>query len=173
MIVFRHADPRFPFLWEDVSQPGGRWHDRGEGPVQYFADTPLGAWAELLRHEEIREAEDLSGVRRALWAVDIPETAERPELPEKILTGGLETYTECRREAARLRAEGSTELRVTSAALLPGGASGWIVDGGLQPGPERDGKVHVVFGRRPDLVGWPVILEGRPPEDLLLRVRHF
>ena len=46
----RRADPRFPFLWESSAQPAGRWHGSGEGPCHYFADTPYGAWAELLRH---------------------------------------------------------------------------------------------------------------------------
>ncbi len=40
MIAYRHADPRFPFLWESNAQPPGRWHGIGEGPVQYLADTP-------------------------------------------------------------------------------------------------------------------------------------
>ena len=174
MMVFRHVDARFPFLWEDAAQPAGRWHGSGEGPVHYFADTPLGAWAELIRHEEIEEAEDLAGIRRAIWAVDLPGGPfARSELPEDVLIGGRETYPECRREAAKLRARGVTEMRAVSAALLPGGASGWIVDGGLQPGPLQDGEVHVVFGHRPDLVGWPVTLEGQPPADLLERVRHL
>jgi hypothetical protein len=55
MIVYRHADARFPFLWEGASQPPARWHGPGEGPVQYFADTPDGARAEFLRHEGIVE----------------------------------------------------------------------------------------------------------------------
>jgi hypothetical protein len=46
-MLFRHTDPRFPFLWESTDQPPARWHDRGEGPVQYLADTPDGAWAEF------------------------------------------------------------------------------------------------------------------------------
>ena len=53
MILYRHADPRFPFLWESSEQPPARWHDSNEGPVHYFADTPDGAWAEFLRHEGI------------------------------------------------------------------------------------------------------------------------
>ena len=52
MIVFRQADPRYPFLWESPDQPAGRWHGPGEGPAHYFSDTPVGAWAELLRHED-------------------------------------------------------------------------------------------------------------------------
>lgn len=174
MIVFRHADPRFPFLWESASQPPGRWHDAGEGPAHYFADTPLGAWAELLRHEEIRDVEDLAGVRRALWAVDVPAPPDaRPELGDEVLTGGVETYPRCRREASRLRLEGEPGLRAPSAALRPGGATSWVVDGGLRAGPTRDGEVFVVFDRRPGLGGWPVVLDGKPPEDVLERVRHL
>ena len=52
MIAFRHADPRFPFLREDSSQHVGRWNGTGE-LTHYFCDTPDGAWAEFLRHEEI------------------------------------------------------------------------------------------------------------------------
>lgn len=174
MIVFRHVDPRFPFLWESAAQPPGRWHDEGEGPVHYFADTPHGAWAELLRHEEIRDAEDLAGIRRALWAVEIPRApAARPRLVGEVLCGGPDSYPECWAEAARLRARGARGLRAPSAALSPGCAAGWTVKGGARPGPSRDGEVYVLFGLRPELLGWPVTLEGRPPAEVLERVRHF
>jgi hypothetical protein len=66
VILYRHADPRFPFLWESAEQPAARWHGPGQGPVQYLADTPDGAWAEFLRHEGIREEAELVNVRRAL-----------------------------------------------------------------------------------------------------------
>src|SRR5690606_7733130 len=71
VIVFRQADSRVPPLWETSDQPAGRWHGDGEGPAHYFADTPDGAWAEFLRHEEITDPADLEGVRRRLWAVEI------------------------------------------------------------------------------------------------------
>lgn len=175
MIVFRHADPRFPFLWESAAQPPARWHESGDGPVHYFSDTPDGAWAEFLRHEEISEAGDLEGIRRAIWAIEIPDLGEaRPDdLPDSILLGGPDSYPECRAEAARLRSRGLKGFRTASAALLPNGARGSIVDGGLGPGPDRNGEVYVLFGRRPDLVGWKVVDDGRPPGDLLQRVRHF
>lgn len=174
MIVFRHVDSRFPFLWEDNTQPPARWHGEGEGPAHYFADTPDGAWAEFLRHEEIQDREDLAGIRRALWAVEVTDPGDvRPELPEDVLLGGPETYPRCREETARLRSLGATGFRSPSAALLPGGARGWVVDGGLKECPARDGSVLVLLGRRSDLVGWPVTLDGRPPEHLLQRVRHF
>jgi hypothetical protein len=174
VILFRHADSRFPFLWEDEAQPPGRWHGAGEGPAQYLADTPDGAWAEFLRHEEIREPEDLVTVRRALWAVEVPAQPFRePNLPHEVLTGGPESYARCREEASRLRAEGVKGLRAPSAALLSGEARGWRVEGGLQPGPVREARVVVLFGRRPDLVGWAAAAVGRPGRDLLGKVRHF
>lgn len=174
MIVFRHADPRFPFLWEQPDQPPGRWHAAGEGPVHHFADTPDGAWAELLRHEEITEPEDLAGVRRSLWAVELSEPPERaPELPSSVLQGPPESYPRCRREAARLRAAGADGLRALSAALVSAGATGWRVEGGLRAASPRDGTVFVLFGRRPDLVGWRAVEAGAPGAEVLARVRHL
>lgn len=174
MIAFRHADPRLPFLLEDASQAPARWHDAGEGPVQYFADTPDGAWAEFLRHEEIGDAADLATIRRAIWAVDIgDEEAAQPALPAAVLTGDPRTYDACRAEARRLRAQGATRIDAASAALLPSGAHGLRVDAGLKPGPPRDGRSIVLFGRRPALVGWRAAHEGRPAANLLLRVRYI
>jgi hypothetical protein len=175
MIVYRHADPRFPFLWESADQPSARWHGAGEGPVQYFADTLDGAWAEFIRHEGIMEESELVNVRRALWAVELPDdlAAESPSLPQPVLAGGVSTYEQCQRQARRLREKGVTVLRAPSAALLPGGARGWKVDGGLQPAWERDGTVLAVFGPRPDFIGWMAALAARPRSDLLGRVRHL
>jgi RES domain len=175
MIVYRHADPRFPFLWESADQPPGRWHGAGEGPAQYFADTPDGAWAEFVRHEGITQESELENVRRALWAIELPEDlpAETPRLARLALTGGIGTYAECQKEARRLRNQGAVALRAPSAALLPGGARGWKVDGGLQPSQGREGSVLAVFGRRPDFVGWAAAFVGRPRSDLLGRVRHL
>jgi hypothetical protein len=172
--VFRHADPRFPFLWEGTAQPPARWHGPGEGPVHYFADTPAGAWVEFLRHEEIREVEDLKGVRRALWLVEVASPPRsRPSLPEATLTGGLDTYAECQAEAARLRSRGAKGLLAPSAALRERERRGWKVDGGLQEGPERDGQVLVLFGHRPDLLGWRIVDQGHPPLEAMAQVRHF
>ena len=142
--------------------------------MQYLADTPSGAWAELLRHEEIKDPAELSGVRRALWAVDLPQPPRaEPSLSQAELLGDRGSYGACQQEARRIKATGAPGLRAASAALLPGAASGWRVDGGLHQAAARDGLVYALFGRRPDLVGWPVVREGAPPEDLLPRVRHF
>src|SRR5215510_4164593 len=107
MIVFRQADPRFPFLWGTADQPAARWHADGEGPAHYFADTPAGAWAELLRHEEITDAVDVLTLRRAMWAVDIGD--DKPTavtLPTSSTTGERQTYARCQRHARDLRATG-------------------------------------------------------------------
>ena len=64
-------------------------------------------------------------------------------------------------------------MATPSAALKPGAAGGWRVDGGLRPGHDRDGWVFVLFGRRPDLIGWAATVDGRPSPDLLPKVRHF
>jgi hypothetical protein len=55
--------------------------------------------------------------------------------------------------------------------VVPGGAHGWRVAGGLHAAPRRDGRVLVLFGARPDVVGWEAVYEGRPSEELLSRVR--
>lgn len=175
MIFYRHTDPRFPFLWESTNQPAARWHGPGEGPVQYLADTPDGAWAEFLRHEGITKESELANVRRALWAIEVPDSlpVEAPHVSHALMTGGLDKYEECQKETRRLRDRGAIALRAPSAALLPGGATGWRVDNGLQPAVERDGTVLAVFGARPDFVGWMAAFAARPRSDLLDHVRHL
>src|SRR5882672_10930866 len=119
MIAFRQVDARYPFLWEDASQPAGRWHGEGEGPAHYFADTPDGAWAEFLRHEDIDDPADLKTIRRQMWAVEIGDApAEQVDLPLDVLTGGLETHARCRQHARTLRAGGVSRFAAKSAALL-------------------------------------------------------
>lgn len=173
MIAFRHADARFPFLREDVFQPAGRWNAEGR-LTHYFSDTPDGAWAEFLRHEEIVDPQDLPTIRRALWAVDIGDAPlPRAPLPPETLTGGPESWPDCQRWADDRRAEGAQGIAAPSAALVAGGAHGWRVDGGLKPGPDKDGTAFALFGPRPDLVGWAAAADGCPGEDLLDRVRHF
>ena len=176
MILFRHCDRRFPFLWESSAQPGARWHADGEGPAQYFSDTPSGAWAEFLRHEGVRDEKDLEGIRRALWAVEVPIEAlevREPALDAEALRGGPETYPRCQAEARRLRTAGAEALRAASAALKAGGAAGWVVDGGEGEGAPRDGFVLALFAHHFDCVGWPAVETGAPPARVLGRVRHF
>ena len=175
MIWFHNADRRYPSLWETSDQPPGRWHGEGEGPVQYLASTPDGAWAELLRQEEIADADDLLGVERSLWALEVDEASERiaeAELAAGVVTGGLDSYAACRVEA-RLLTAGSSALSATSAALIPGAARGQRVAGGVVEAPDRDGDLLALFGPRPNVTGWLCVENGRPSERLLPLVRHF
>ncbi len=172
MIAFRHTDPRFPFLYEDSSQPAGRWNAAGE-LTHYFCDTPDGAWAEFLRHEEITDPQDLLTIRRALWAVDIGEPPFlEPDLSQQALTSGPETWQICQEFAQSHRA-GKDGITAPSAALRLGGAHGWQVNGGLRRAPARNGRVFALFGLRPDLVGWTTTIDGHPGEELLANVQHF
>ena len=172
MIAFRHADPRFPFLREDSSQSTGRWNAPGE-LTHYFCDTPDGAWAEFLRHEEIDDPQDIPTIRRALWAVEIgPPPKLEPELPREVLTGSTKSWPACRQFVQRYRPE-ADGIAAPSAALHPGGAHGWRVEGGVKSGPAHDGVVFALFGLRPDLVGWATTVAGRPSEELLASVRQF
>lgn len=175
MIVFRNTDVDVPFLWDSDRQPAQRWHDDGEGPAQYTSSTPDASWAEFLRHNGITDADDLAGIERTMWAVEIEddEPTGLPVLPIATLTGGVNSYRACRREAARLRASGSTRLIATSAAVLPGTPSGWISGADLLPGPDRLEVTIVLFGARPAFVGWVTARHGQPDPTQLGRVRHL
>jgi hypothetical protein len=174
MIVFRQVDGRYPFLWANVSQPAGRWHAAGEGPAHYFADTPDGAWAEFLRHEEITDVDDLLTIRRQMWAVEIDDSpSERVTLPPDVLTGGPESYAQCQDAARVARATGARRLVATSAALKRGGARGLHLGGHEPEGGPRDGYTIVIFEAPTDLTAWAACVDGHPAEYLLDRVRHF
>jgi len=174
-LAFRHCDPRSPFLWQTAAQPPARWHGAGEGPANYFSDTPTGAWAEFLRHEGITDAADLPGVRRSLWAVELPDLrgaeVARPTLSDAALFGNESSYAACQAMARTARASGQVWLHARGAALLPGQASGWTA--APEPAREtaaRQGQVWVFFGLCP-FVGWPVVEAGQPPAAVLPLVR--
>ena len=171
---FRHCDHRTPFLWQSAAQPAARWHGTGDGPANYFADTPVGAWAEFLRHEEITDPADLAGVRRSLWVVELPDSGyATPGLSGRVMTGGLGSYPACQAEAKRLRATGARRLEAPAAALKPGTARGWTALPDERSAPvARNGRVWVLFGPCAS-VGWPAVVAGAPPASVLPLVRYF
>lgn len=169
---FRHVDARYPFLWEDDSQPPARWHGAGEGPVQYISETSDGAWAEFLRHEEITDPAELAGVARSMWNVELPDDIdEAVSVKAPFARGGTDSYPACRRLAARRRAAGASSLVVPSAALTAGGARGQVTDDGLREAPAMAARNWVLFGARPELRGWRVVEAGAPPARVLSLVR--
>jgi hypothetical protein len=180
-IGFRHADTRVPFLWESSAQPAARWHGPGEGPCQYLADTPEGAWAEFLRHEEITDPADLAGIARSLWAIEVADhvldgaarvaDSDPDTLDPEAAMGGLTSYPVCQQYARGQRRAGADALIAPSAAVVPGGAGGQVTEGGLHRGPERDGSVWAIFGPHPDLPGHRVVEGGAPPVRVLDLVR--
>lgn len=175
MIAFRNTDVDTPFFWESDRQPAERWHADGEGPAQYTSSTPDASWAEFLRHQGIRDATDLAGIERTMWAIEIPddEPAARPALPVGTLTGGRSSYPACQQEAASIRARGFTRVISVSAAVLPGTPSGWVSGAELLPAPAREELTIVLFGPRLDLVAWMAAAVGRPDPSLLNRVRYL
>jgi hypothetical protein len=159
--LFRQCDSRYAFLWASARQPEGRWHAPGDGPVQYLASSPDGAWAELLRHEEIDEIDDLDGIARALWAVELEDIPEaRPDLDDATVHGDRGSYPACQ--------------VAPSAALRGGEVRPWKAVGEANiSGGERSATVVVLFGPRPDLDGWLMVDRGAPPSHVLAHVRHF
>jgi hypothetical protein len=141
--------------------------------VQYFADTPTGAWAELLRHEEITDPADLAGISTRLWAVRIGDVEmQEPKLPLAAFTSAPDGYEVCRTEARRLRAGGAVRLVTVSAALQAGEAAGFRVgSAGLTRAAPRDGRVVVHFGVLPAAEGWCAAESARPEADLLGYIR--
>ena len=170
---YRACDSRFLFLWVSAYQPAGRRHGVGEGPCHYLATTAKGAWAEVLRHEEIDQADNLVDLQRSLWAVIAPTPQAIPELPYSDLTGNKSTWSACQGEARRLRALGYTSLDAPSAALLSGKAELHGVDAnGVVTGGDIPSKTVVHFGMPSRLVGMPQT-EGHPDPTMLGDVRHY
>lgn len=174
MIGYRHGDPRFPFLWESADQPGGRYHAPGDGPVTYLSDTPDGAWAEFLRHEEIVDPADLAGIRRRIWVVRLPEMEPTPvDVPDRIAVGGPQTYAQCRQAAKRLREADLRFLTAPGAALGPGDAGGQVTDGGPREAAPLSGRTLILVGRWAGLRGYAAVHVGSPTTRVLERVRHL
>ena len=171
VLCFRACDRRYPFLWATSAQPPARWHGAGEGPCHYLATTPKGAWAEVVRHEGISDADDLADLELALWVVEAPRPVATPTLESATLTGDASSYPACRAEARRLRASGASGLIAPSAAVLSGVAERYSVDvGGQYVTGTVVTETVVLFGSPTGLVGVPAG-EGCPAPGILSDVR--
>jgi hypothetical protein len=170
--LFRQCDSRFAFLWASARQPEGRWHAPGDGPVQYLANSPDGAWAELLRHEEIDEIDDLEGIARALWAVELPEVpSARPNLDDATVHGDRA------RTACQVKPSGFVSwergLVAPSAALRGGEVRRGERSAKRTSRPANTLRRWSCSSSAPDLDGWLMVDRGAPPSHVLADVRHF
>jgi hypothetical protein len=169
-VYFRYSNYDVPF-WVRANTTDERWHRSGDGSTQYLSATADGAWAELIRNEDLRSDDELALVRMPLWQARITqggiadygsfERAEAAGLPPDALVD--DDQERCRSEGERLRAAGFA--------------------GALYPSAALPGEVNLVlFGARIMLPwGSPRVLAsgvpaaqvtvGAPPSELLPRVR--
>lgn len=168
---FRYSSYDVPF-WVRDNTTDERWHKGGDGPTQYLSATSEGAWAELVRNENLRSEADLKLVRMPLWQVKVEQsgiadyrdfkTAEQAGFsPEALID---DDQTRCREESVRLRKAGFTGVLYPSSAL-PGEVNLALF------GP----KILLPWGAPRVLAsGVPAmrLTVGAPPPDVLPRVRH-
>jgi RES domain len=166
---FRVCDRRFPFLWASAAQPPGRWHDAGQGPCHYLGSAPKVCWAEVLRHENIRDPDDVDDLDCAMWVVGVLPPTGVPTLPLEILTGDTMSYPPCRAEAQRLRNAGHAGLRAPSAAVQSGEVEMYGVDSVTQL---VAAEVVAIWSTAPGVAGSP-IGHGTADPAVLADVRYL
>lgn len=172
VIAHRYSSYDTPFWVRENSQVG-RWHVTGDGPIQYLSLSTDGAWAELIRDEELRTEDEVAMVSVSMWAVLIEqgmiadyrsfELAERAGFDPAALVD--EDYGRCQREGARLRELNYAGVLGPSAALP--GATNLTLFGA---------RIASTWDRPPLLVSSipaTIITKGAPPPGLLASVRHF
>lgn len=171
-VAFRWADYDTPF-WARPNRSAGRWNALGDGPTQYWCLDPVAPWAELVRHEGLREEAELDLLRATLWAArwSIGPLADLGTF-ERAAEWGVEARVlvdddqrACRRLAGELRARAFAGLLAPSAAL-PGSVTLVV----FRP------RILAPFDAVPRLsahVPADVAAIGRPKAGLAGRVRHF
>jgi hypothetical protein len=171
-IAHRYSSYDTPFWVRENSQPG-RWHRPGDGPTQYLSLSTDGAWAELIRNEELRVEDEVAMISVSMWAVLIEEAAianystfeqaERSGFDPAALVS--EDYEQCQSEGARLRKEGFSGVIAPSAAL-PGGLNVTLFGARMMSTWDRPKFLA-------SSIPATIITKGAPPPGLLLRVRHL
>jgi hypothetical protein len=171
-IAHRYSSYDTPFWVRENSQPG-RWHRRGDGPTQYLSLSTDGAWAELIRNEELRAEDEVAMVSVSMWAVLIGggviadyssfEHAERLGFEPAALVS--EDYEQCQNEGARLRRAGFSGVIAPSAAL-PGTLNVTLFGARMMSTWDRPSFLA-------SSIPATIITKGAPPPGLLPRVRHL
>jgi RES domain-containing protein len=171
-VAYRYSSYDTPF-WVRENTLAGRWHRHGDGPTQYLALSTDGAWAELIRNEELQAEDEVAMVSVPMWAVSVEqsmiadystfEQAERAGFDPSALVE--EDYERCQIEGSRLRALNYAGVLAPSAAL-PGAVNLTLF------GPRMASTWD-----RPNLLASSIpatiITKGAPPPGLLGKVRHI
>jgi hypothetical protein len=171
-IAHRYSSYDTPF-WVRENSQAGRWHRLGDGPTQYLSLSTDGAWAELIRNEELRVEDEVAMVSVSMWAVLIEEgvlanystfeQAERSGFDPAALVS--EKYEQCQSEGARLRKEGFSGVIAPSAAL-PGALNVTLFGARMMSTWDRPTFLA-------SSIPATIITKGAPPPGLLMRVRHL
>ncbi|MCP9490194.1 MAG: RES family NAD+ phosphorylase [Solirubrobacteraceae bacterium MAG38_C4-C5] len=170
LTAFRFSTYDVPF-WARPNTRAGRWNRVGDDPTQYWSLSPAGAWAELIRAEGLTRERELDLVQMPLWVCTVPATLMHDlHDPGVQASYGLDftdliddDHTACQAAARALRAD---------------------CPGVIAPCPALDGHANLtLFGAR-RAIEWlsqpalastipaAVAAIGRPPRDLLARVRR-
>jgi hypothetical protein len=171
-IAHRYSSYDTPFWVRENSQPG-RWHRPGDGPTQYLSLSTDGAWAELIRNEELRAEDEVSMVSVSMWAVLLEggmiadystfEQAERAGFDPEALVA--ENYEQCQSEGARLRRAGFSGVIAPSAAL-PDTLNVTLFGARMMSTWDRPKFLA-------SSIPVTIIAKGAPPPGLLPRVRQL
>lgn len=143
------------------------------GPVQYWSLHPLTPWAETLRDQGIRTAEEVTEIRQRLWVARFEieadhltfDTAESFDIDPQQLIG--DDYGPCQELGEkRLKNLALPNAITVPSAALPG-TKNLVVFGPLVGSP------YSAEALSPDDVPVSVAADfARPPESLLTLVRH-
>jgi RES domain-containing protein len=171
-IAHRYSSYDTPF-WARENTQLGRWHGRGDGATQYLSLSTDGAWAELIRNEELTTEDEVAMVSVQMWVVAVNlamivdySTFEQAEAagfdPEALVD---DAHARCQHEGARLRQLGYNGVLAPSAALP--GAINLTLFGA---------RMASTWNRPPLLASSlpaSVITKGAPPPGLLAQVRKI
>jgi RES domain-containing protein len=170
--LFRYSNYDTPFWARSNTRPG-RWHVPGDGPTQYLSLTTEGAWADLIRSEELRSEEEVAMVKMPLWVASVDQStvvdysefsyAEEAGFVAEALVE--DDHQRCQAEGKRLRALGYTGVLAPSAAL-PDELNLTIFGA----------RVSIAWGSKQALasaIPAKVLMNGSPPAGLVERVRFI
>ncbi|HXE44853.1 MAG TPA: RES family NAD+ phosphorylase [Conexibacter sp.] len=172
-VAYRWSEYDTP-LWARPNSSAQRWNRTREAPTQYLSLTPEGAWAELIRTEDLTSVVAVRLVSMPLWALQVRETrvadyatfekAEAAGFPPEALVD--EDHERCRAEGTRLRARGFRGVLAPSAAL-PGAVNLTLFGARLavEWNCDEDRRLAAFVPARQLAV-------GHPPDDLFALVRQ-